>query len=190
MLADLYDFDKTVFLGESGSEFYLFCLKKNPKIIKYLPVQIWYAFRYFVLKNVPMSVMKEKIYSCLNGIDGEKMVKLFWEKNESRMCPWFKPREHDVATVVCSASPLFQIKPICDKLGVNLIIATRIDIHTGKIDGENCKREEKVRRIKSEAFSYTIRDVYTDNLESDAPMLSLATRNKYKVSKGAITKIN
>lgn len=189
MLADLYDFDKTVFNGESGSEFYLYCLMRNLKMWKFLPSQLRYIFRYAVLRKITMEQCKEKLYSSISVIDGEKAAKLFWEKNESRINNWFKPKEHDVKTIVCSASPVFQIKPICDKLGVDLLISTDIDVKTGKLSGMNCKGEEKKRRIASEASDYTIRDVYTDNLKSDAPLLSLATRYKYHVSKGKITRI-
>lgn len=35
-----YDFDGTLYRGDSSIDFYLFCLKNNPRILKYLPLTI------------------------------------------------------------------------------------------------------------------------------------------------------
>ncbi len=189
MLADLYDFDKTVFRGESGSEFWLFCLKRHPSIIRYLPKQAVGFLGHYVLHIVGKKRSKELFYSYLKSIDAHREAELFWHKNADRINGWFKPKEHDVKTVVCSASPVFQIKPICDRLGVDLLIATKMDIKTGLIEGENCKGEEKVSRIKAEASDFEFRDVYTDNLVSDKPILDLSTRYKYHVEDGRLSEI-
>lgn len=189
MIADLYDFDGTVFDGESGSEFYLFCLKRHPKILKYLPKQIFAAVKHYVLKKISLEAFKESFYCYLESVDAETEAKLFWDKNSHRINSWFNPKEQDVPAVICSASPVFQIKPICDSLGVSLIIATDMDEKTGKLRDKNCKGENKLGYIKKYAPDYTIRDVYTDNIESDAPILSLASGQKYHVIKGKAVKI-
>ena len=184
MIADLYDFDGTVYRGESGSEFYLFCLKKKPSIIRFLPKQLAPLIKYELFHSCSFDEIKEAIYCFLPYVDAEKLAEQFWEKNSYKINDWFRPKESDVATVVCSASPVFQIEPICRKLGVDLIVATDIDRKTGKLNGKNCKSTEKVERLKKEASDYTFRDVYTDNVKNDAPILGLATGNKYKVTKG------
>ena len=133
-----------------------------------------------------------KVQGCEIGkslFDAEKEAELFWQEKADRMNDWFNPREHDVKTVVCSASPVFQIKPICDRLGVDLLIATRMNPSTGLIEGENCKSTEKVSRLKKEAADYEFRDVYTDNLVSDGPILELATRKKIHVQGGKRSEI-
>ena len=189
MIADLYDFDKTVFNGESGSEFWLFCLKRHPRIIKYLPKQLKGLLGHFVFHSISKKKSKELIYSYLPSIDAEKEAELFWDKNIGRINKWFRPDGHDVPSVVCSASPVFQIKPVCDRLGVTLVIATEMDPKTGLISGENCKGEEKVKRLAKEASEYEFRDVYTDNLVSDCPILNLSNRKKYHVTDGNLSEI-
>lgn len=189
MIADLYDFDKTVFRGESGSEFWLFCLKRHPSIIRYLPKQLSGFFGHYVFHKIGKKRCKELFYSYLPSIDAEHEAELFWDKNAGRINEWFNPKSNDVPTVVCSASPVFQIKPICDRLGVNLLIATQTDPRTGLISGENCKGTEKVSRLKKEAADYEFRDVYTDNLVSDRPILELAGRKKYHVKNGSLSEI-
>lgn len=189
MIADLYDFDGTVFNGESGTEFYLFCLKRHPKIIRYLPKQLLGFIRCYLTKETELESFKSIFYSYLADINTEKEAELFWEKNAYKMNEWFKPLKHDIPVVVCSASPLFQIKPICEKLGVSLVVATDMDEKTGEMRQMNCKGENKLEYLKHYAADYEFRDVYTDNINSDAPILSLAMRNKYKVEKGRATKL-
>lgn len=189
MLADLYDFDKTVFRNESGMAFWRFCLKRHPQILKCLPKQLKGLLGYYVFHKIGKKESKELFYSYLPYINAEKEAELFWQKNSDKMNEWFNPRKNDIPTVVCSASPVFQIKPICDKLGVNVLIATRMNPKTGKITGENCKGEEKVKRIAEEASNFVFRDSYTDNIVSDKPILDLATRNKIHVTNGKRTVI-
>lgn len=189
MIADLYDFDGTVFDGESGKEFYLFCLKRHPEIIRFLPRQLKGAVKYALGGRKMLNEFKNYFYSFLPAVDACRESELFWEKNAHRMNGWFKPQEHDVPVVICSASPVFQIKPICEKLGVSLIIGTDMDEKTGRLRDINCKGEGKLDYIKKYAPEYEFRDVYTDNIQSDAPILSLAERYKFEVSNGIYTRI-
>lgn len=189
MIADLYDFDKTIFNGESGTYFYLFELRRHPRFLLYFPWHIIMLIG-FLLGIIPTEKFKEAFYSPLKTVDCEKETKLFWEKYAYKINPYFLNRDKSVKTIVCSASPVFQIKPICDTLGVDMIVATEFDVKTGKAIGLNCKDGEKIERMKKQAPDYIIRDVYTDNLKSDGPLLTLATRNQYHVVKGKVTKIN
>lgn len=187
MIADLYDFDKTLFPADSASAFWFYCIKKHPKILKHLPRQIQGGIK-FLLKKYTLTQFKEQFFCFLESIDGEKEAQEFWNKNVHKIFGWFNPKENDAVTIVCSASPEFEIKPVLEKLGVDIIIGTRADPKTGKFTGENCKGEEKVRRIKELAGDYQFRNAYTDNPKSDAPLLSLA-ENKFLIKNGKIIKI-
>lgn len=179
MTADLYDFDKTVFPKDSASAFWLFCLKKKPAIIKHLPRQVMGAVKFF-LKKYTLTQFKEQFFCFLKSVNGEEMAELFWQKNEDKIFEWFNPKGNDVLTVVCSASPEFEISPILKKMGVDIILGTKMDPKTGKITGENCKGAEKVKRIKEVLPDCKFRNAFTDNPKSDAPLLSLA-ENKFIV---------
>lgn len=37
---NVFDFDDTIYKGDSSIDFYLFCLKENVRLIRYLPIQI------------------------------------------------------------------------------------------------------------------------------------------------------
>lgn len=184
MTTDLYDFDKTVFPADSSTAYWLFCVKRNPKIIKHLPHQVISGVK-FVLKKLTLTQFKEEFFCFLKSIDGENEAEAFWRENEHRIFEWFRPKENDAAVIVCSASPEFEIRPVLEKLGADIILATRMDPKTGKISGKNCKGKEKVNRIKEAAGECDFRNAYTDNPKSDAPMLSLA-KNKFVVKDGKI----
>lgn len=184
MIADLYDFDKTVYPTDSATQFWLFCLRRHPGLICHLPHQIFSAFKFF-LKKTDLTQFKSDFFCFVKSIDAQKEAELFWDKNAEKIFPWFRPDANDVKTVVCSASPEFEISPILKKLGADVIIGTDMDPSTGRIRGKNCKGEEKVNRIRKEAGGYSFRNAYTDNPKSDAPLLSLA-ENKFLIKDGKI----
>ncbi len=184
MLADLYDFDKTVYPADSATQFWIFCLKRHPKLIFCLPHQVFSAVKFF-LKKIDLTGFKSEFFCFLKFIDAEKEAELFWNKNDHKIFPWFKPEENDVKTVICSASPEFEISPVLKRLGVDIIIGTDMNPKNGEIHGKNCKGPEKINRIKKDAAGYVFRNAYTDNPESDAPLLSLA-QNKFLIKNGEI----
>lgn len=182
MIADLYDFDKTLFPADSAAEFWLFCMKRHPKILKHLPQQTMGTIKFLAKKNT-LTQLKENFFCFLESIDGEKEAEEFWKKNEHRIFSWVNLKNDDAISIVCSASPEFEIRPILEKLGADVIIGTKVNPKTGKISGENCKGAEKVRRIKELKEDFQFRNAYSDNPKSDAPMLSLA-ENKYLIKDG------
>ena len=56
---NVYDFDKTIYDGDSTLDFYLFSLKKNPMLIRFLPVQI-IGFIKYMFGLCPKLYFKEK----------------------------------------------------------------------------------------------------------------------------------
>ncbi len=63
-----YDFDETIYNGDSSVDFYFFCLKKNKKVLLQLPIQIWFLFLY-VIKVVDKTKFNEKVFSFLKRIN-------------------------------------------------------------------------------------------------------------------------
>jgi phosphoserine phosphatase len=188
MEADLYDFDKTVFPTDSETIFWLYCLKKQPKLLRFLPGQIVSMVR-FSLKLGDTDKCKSKLFGFLRAVDSEKMVKAFWEENIKKIYPFFLNRDTSLTTVVCSASPEFLLQPVCEKLGVQKLIGTRMNPKTGEISGHNCKNNEKVIRIAAELPEYNFNRVFSDSLKHDGPIFALGERN-FKATKGIIEEIH
>ena len=61
---DVYDFDKTLYKKDTTIQFYIYCLKKNKKIIKYLPIQVL-NFILYKVKIIEKIKFKEKFFIFL-----------------------------------------------------------------------------------------------------------------------------
>jgi len=180
---NVYDFDDTIYDGDSTFDFYFYCLKKKIKLIKYLPKQSLYFFLYIIGKKTKKE-FKEMFFIFLNGLENiDEMIFNFWIRNETKIKKFYldNKKENDL---VISASPYFLLENICKKIGIKDLIATDMDKFTGKITGENCYGEEKVVRFRQKYKNKKINNFYTDSL-SDLPLINIAKKS-YIVKKQEI----
>ena len=180
---NVYDFDKTIYHGDSTVNFYKYCIIKRPSVLKYLPKQLWAFFMYFI-KVYDKTTMKENFYRFLQGIDDvDALLVDFWEKNMSKIKAWYieSKRADDV---IISASPEFLLKIPCEKLGVKMM-ASRVCKKTGKYDGVNCHGKEKARRFYEEFSNGKIDKFYSDSY-SDTPLAEIA-KSAYMVKGNVIS---
>ena len=183
MNLNIYDFDGTIYDGDSSVDFFLFCLKKKVSIIKYVFPFLIYAVLY-KLGIKTKTQMKEKFFKFLSSFKNiDDLVLEFWKKNDSKIKKFYLNENHE-NDVIISASPYFLLKPICDKLKVKDLIASDVDIKTGKFNSSNCHGKEKVVRFKEKYPKATILNAYSDNL-SDKPILE-AAKCGYLVEKDKI----
>lgn len=168
-----YKFDETLYKGDSARDFYFFCIKRNKSLFKFLPRQ-GAAFLKYALNRISKTQFTEEVYVFLTGIkDIDAEVKLFWETHEKNIKKW--PADWRLADdVIISASPEFLLVPIAKKFKFALI-ATKVDKHTGKIAGEVCRGEEKVKRFRELYGTTPIIRFFTDSL-TDAPLAGKADR--------------
>lgn len=168
---NVYDFDKTIYDGDSTVNFYKYCIVKKPSVLKYLPKQLWAFFMYFI-KVYDKTTMKENFYRFLQGIDDiDALLEMFWENNMSKIKRFYIEQKQD-DDVIISASPEFLLKTPCEKLGVKMM-ASRVCKKTGKYDGVNCHGKEKVRRFYGEFPDGVIDEFYSDSY-SDTPLAEIA----------------
>lgn len=166
-----YDFDKTIYAGDSTVDFYFFCLRKHPLIVLCLPAQLFGAIEYKIGK-IEKTQFKEKFYCFLSKIKNiDDDVVEFWDKNEAKIKGWYKDN-HKKNDLIISASPRFLLLEICKRIDVENLIASEVDKITGKYTGTNCYGEEKVRRFKQQ-FDEPIEKFYSDS-KSDQPMADIA----------------
>lgn len=171
-MRNVYDFDKTIYEGDSTIDFYLYCLKQYPFIIRWIPKQCC-AFFLYKTKRITKTKMKEMFYSFFQDIRNiDLIVHSFWIKNENKVAKWYL-RQKESTDLIISASPEFLLKPICEKLGISCLIASKVDNKTGAYNGENCYGEEKVRRFYAEYPTEKIKSFYSDSY-SDTPLANLA----------------
>ena len=117
------------------------------------------------------------------------MAKKFWDSQQKYIYPIFEPENRERPVVVCSASPEFFLKPICEKYGVHTLIATRMDPGTGRIDGYNCKDKQKPIRLAEKLPDARFINVFSDSLKNDVHIFELGEKC-FHAQKGILTEMS
>lgn len=180
---DIYDFDKTIIPFDSGTMFIGYCMLHYPWVILYTPV-LAVAFILMMLKLISFTQFKKICFMFVPLIPLNKAVTGFWNRHEKQVNKWFYERKR--YSVVISASPDFLLNEISKRLGFDKLICTLHNKKSGAIIGENCRGEEKVRRLNKEfdMSKINVVDVYSDSLKYDKYIFSLANGVCYHIENG------
>ena len=178
---NVFDFDKTIYNGDSTADFCLWLIKRYPSVSLDFISNLGVVLRYKRGK-ISKTEMKENLYKCLRRVpDMDAELALFWDKHMKNIEKWYLDikREDDV---IISASPEFLLTECCKRLGIKHLMASRVDSKTGKYDGLNCYGAEKPKRF-DEYFGASEREkietFYSDSY-SDAPLAVIA-KNAYLI---------
>ncbi len=169
---NVFDFDGTIYDGDSSVDFWLFCLQKNLRLLRYFPRQIGGAVL-FTLGRITKEEFKSRFFCFFAGIsDIDSAVREFWGKNERKIKPWYRKMQKADDCVI-SASPEFVLLEICGRLGIKNLLATRVDKRTGRLLKKNCHGANKVAFFRERFGDAEIGAFYSDS-KSDAPMAEMA----------------
>lgn len=185
-----YDFDNTIYDGESIFDFFKYGLKKDPPLILHFPKVFLSLIKYKLnLLSIDKlnKVSEEVIKSFLkrhNEID--ELAKGFWHRNSKKLKPKFLNmlKEDDIIITGC---PNFLLDCIKDKLKTKNIISTEFNLETKKIEFI-CFGKNKVKAFNKKYKGVKINNFYTDSL-TDIPFMSCADQ-VYLVKKNKIVKID
>lgn len=164
---NVYDFDGTIYDGDSTIDFYFYCIRRHPNILRCLPKQLMGALRY-KLNKINKTEFKEQFYCFLTKLrEVDRDVEKFWDCHENRIKSWYiETRTTD--DVVISASPEFLLREICNRIQIEHLIASKVDKENGKYEGTNCYGQEKVRRFFEVFPDGKIELFYSDSYSDDA----------------------
>jgi len=186
----IFDIDYTITKKETLMEFFKYAIKNDKRNIRFLPRAIFCGSMY-KLKIYDERKVKEKFLKFIDGIkekDLEILVKNFYNsklktilyEDALNMIKKLKNEGYDIYLI--SASPEFYVNEFYNIKEVDKIIGTRFNFANGiflrKMEGYNCKGEEKVRRLKEflkgEKIEVDFKESYmfSDSL-SDKPLLDL-----------------
>lgn len=179
----VFDFDNTIYDGESGMDLFLYFLKKDPKgLMKYSPKFFEGFLKYKRGKITIQEVMEEygiflKEY-CQTIDDVYHEFEKFWDINQENVKDfYYKMQDED--DVVVSACPVCLLKIICDRIGIKNYLGSDIDPVNGIIN-EICYKEKKVDFYRAKYGDTPIDELYTDSM-SDKPLMDIS-KNVYMVS--------
>ena len=171
---NIYDFDDTIYDGDSCRDIIKYGIKHYPlktikSLFKFLIIYIKYKF-----KKVPFEQVKQEMLSFIFSIDNyEEFIDSFVDSHFKNIKKWYldNKKENDI---IATASYELWISKFAFKLGIKNVIATKTN-NQGIIIGKNCKRKEKVVRIKKEFKNATFENSYSDSM-SDLPILELSKK--------------
>ena len=169
---NIYDFDDTIYTGNSEGHFYFHEMKKHPKMLVTVP-RMAISFLGYLLGIKTKTQAKRNLHRFLRyvpDIDGD--LEEFWDKHEKNIKTWYKNRQQE-DDIIISASPEYLLIPICRRLGIKYLMASRVDKKTGAYDGLNCHDEEKVRRLYERFPDAVCDEFYSDSL-SDTPLAEIS----------------
>lgn len=171
---NVFDFDGTIYHGDSSRDFVFYCFKKYPKTRWKIPSVLWYGLCYG-LRIVKKKTFKQKLFSIVSKIENlEGAVADFWACHDKKIHKWYLEMK-EPTDVIISASPEFLLEPICKSLGAECMMATKVDSRTGLFDGENCHGKEKVTRFYS-AYPQGEVDGFYSDMYCDTPLALIAKK--------------
>lgn len=168
----VFDFDNTIYRGESSIDLALFMIKNNKKIILYLPT-IFYNMIKYKLCLVEKKKLTKTINNFMSAIIVERkelleLVDRFWEKNlyklDRKMLKRIKSDD-----VIITAGPDFLINGIKKMLNTNHIISSEIDENKNEMKYFNFG-DNKVKRFKKLYGNKRISCLFTDSYNDKALM--------------------
>ena len=198
----VYDFDKTIYGGETGTDFLIFYMKKKPLKVFLFGISFVKDILLFLFKKIKLKELKGSYFKFLSDESTDEVEKLaneFWEKRASNVYGWvpneiIENKKETDYVIVISASPLFLIDSFVKKIGFTHAFGTimETEVRNGKkyylpkVVGENCKNVEKVKVInkwaEKEGIKYKIIKFYSDSI-MDKPLFDIAEK-KYWIKKG------
>ena len=168
---NVYDFDNTIYAGDSSIDFALYHIIHHPILLWFLPI-LFFAGCAAKTKLLNSKKSKEIFFSFLRIVPASSGdVNAFWLLYRKKIKTWYlKQQKPD--DLIISASPAFILSPIINGMGKKLI-ATEMCPKSGRIQGENCKAFNKVKKLLKLRGDVHIHSFYSDSL-SDTPLAEMA----------------
>lgn len=185
----VFDFDNTLYDGESAIDFVLYLIKGNKKILLWLP-KIGIGLLKYKLCLVGKNAIEDQLNAFLkfvanDGRDLKTVVAEFWAKNEKNLKPDLLKLVSKEDAII-TGSPSFLIEGIKDKLGTSKLDCSDFDMVNYHINFLNYG-ENKVKKYRELYGDKQIDVFYTDSY-NDQPMMDISNE-VYLVTKNKVEKI-
>lgn len=186
---NVYDFDNTIYRGESGVSIFFFFLRKDPALIKKIPWGLELIIKYKTGRMTMDQVLDK--YSGFLVSYGQSISKFdekmeeFWDIHGKKIKPYYLKQRRDDDLII-TACPDIIINEICKRLNITNYIATETEKGTMRLISF-CYRENKAKAFKAKHPDEVIDNFYTDSY-NDSAMFDLA-RNVYLVKGNRVKKI-
>lgn len=190
----VFDFDGTIYDGESLFDLYLYSARHDPKVFRYIAPVLRYAVKY-KLGRATLEQMEYGVGKMTEGYltelsrskrvaSVEQLVDDFWDRYYARIKPWYQPESDDV---ILTASFGLTVGEVCRRLGVRNLVASEVDVETMKVTYLNFNTNKARRFRELYGPDAVIDEFYTDS-KFDQPMIDMA-RHAFMVKGDTITRV-
>lgn len=185
----VFDFDNTLYHGESAVDLAMYMIRHNRRIIRWVPYIFWNLLKYklcLISKSAMTRKVERFMQSCMPTREAlYAHVRDFWKHNRHKLDADMIRRVRPEDAII-SAGPDFLLRPIHKRLGTSHLICSEVDIERKKVIYLNF-RDHKVRRYR-EKFGDTVLEAFYTDSYNDRAMMDIAER-VYLVKKGQIRRI-
>ena len=174
----VFDFDGTLYRGESVVDFFFFMLRKNLLLLFFLPILIPTVIKY-KLGRLEINDLREKANKFAFGVrryrhKAEKYITEFWEKRKDRLDLRLISLLES-GDVIISAAPRPLIEPIVKKFDGVELIASEFSLETGKF-GFICMGENKLKAFRKKYGDSARISVFYSDSNYDLPLAEISDR--------------
>jgi len=188
---NVWDFDNTIYRGESGMHFFWYYLKRKPSLVRHAP-KVFRGIYDYKRGNIGVDDVYKRVgdvlTSFLTEAGGKNLAddaRDFWDKHEHRVLPFYAQLQQPDDLII-SAGPEQSLREICGRIGVKRFIGTVIDDEERRVKFV-CFRENKVKAFHEQYPGAQIENFYTDS-HNDKPMMDIS-KHVFLVKKGKVTQI-
>lgn len=173
----VFDFDNTIYRGESSIDFALYMLRYNKRILLFLPDLLWNLISYkFCI--VSREKLERRINDAIKVIvrDREELLRLsrsFWLRHSHKLDEHIL-RLIDEDDLIITAGPFFLIDAIKHRLNTRNLICSEVDWERREVSYFNFG-DNKVKRYRELCGEKKIDRFYTDSF-NDKAMMDIAER--------------
>lgn len=183
---NVYDFDGTILHGDTEDYFREYVYKNFKLKLKHR-IELRFFDVLWKLKLISPQTYRTHTYPYICYIPNlDKVIIDFWNEHEKDIFSYFYKVHHD-DDVVVSATPRILLEEIMKRLKVKTLIATELDLKTGKIVGKLCRGKEKVVRYNKVFNKQPFENYYFDQ-DHDMYLMEYA-KNGYRIYDGELKKV-
>ena len=173
----VFDFDNTIYHGESSVDFAFYMLRHNKRILLFLPSLFWNAAMY-KLCLASKETLEKRTNDAIKFIvrDKNELLSLtdsFWQRNHRKLDRQML-RRITSEDIIITAGPFFLIDAIKHCLNTKNLICSEIDWQKLEISYSNLG-DNKVRRYREHFGDKPIDCFYTDSY-NDRSMMAISDR--------------
>ncbi len=184
---NVYDFDKTIFVGDSEDRFFDYMFHKKG----FFWYRVNYAINEFLFKHkiINKTRSRQSEYRLLAKIpDMHALMREYWDETERYMMDWYL-KVKEPSDVIATGTPRFLMEPIMERLGLKNLVATEMDPKTGRITGKFAIGEEKLVAFRRQYDTGDIDTFYSDAY-SDHFLADVAKKAYIVLGDGELTEWN